>query len=538
MKTRWGRYRFVTCLLALVWLAGCGGRSGCSLPGTGPSLVIVSGSENELLESIIKRFARSKGAQVDMQYKGSVDIMLDLANGIAMNADAVWPANSLWLTLGDSRKVIKHEESIMHSPVVFGVKRSVAGKLGWLDRPVAIADILEAAEAGQLRFCMTSASQSNSGASAYLGFIHAMAGSPVVLTLDHLNDPGVQDKVRRLLKRVNRSSGSSGWLNEMMLEEYDQFDAMVNYESMIIEANQALEKRGREPMVAIYPVDGLMIADSPLAYVNKGDDKKETFFKELQAYLLSEGVQKEILDLGRRTGLVGFDTKDVDLRVFNPQWGIDISRIISPIPTPTSETILEALHLYQGGGLRKPSLTAYVLDFSGSMKGNGDHALKQAISLLLDPAQSRRYLLQPSSRDVHIVIPFDSQPRGIKRLGGNNPQELNELNQYIQHLDANGGTDIYAGISSAYEEMMKVPDFEEYFPAVILMTDGKSDGQLNSVQQVIPRLPGGAPIPVFCIAFGDAEEGQLKSIARLTGGRVFCGHEDMTAAFRNAKGYN
>ena len=32
---------------------------------------------------------------------------------------------------------------------------------------------------------------------------------------------------------------------------------MVNYESVVIETNQELLKEGREPLYAIYPVDGL-----------------------------------------------------------------------------------------------------------------------------------------------------------------------------------------------------------------------------------------------------------------------------------------
>jgi 3,4-dihydroxy 2-butanone 4-phosphate synthase/GTP cyclohydrolase II len=39
---------------------------------------------------------------------------------------------------------------------------------------------------------------------------------------------------------VNRSSGSSGFLKDILVERYDLLDAMVNYEVMAIEANQAL----------------------------------------------------------------------------------------------------------------------------------------------------------------------------------------------------------------------------------------------------------------------------------------------------------
>ena len=45
----------------------------------------------------------------------------------------------------------------MRSPVVLGVKKSIAERLGWTDRQdITIADILAAAETGKLRFVMTS----------------------------------------------------------------------------------------------------------------------------------------------------------------------------------------------------------------------------------------------------------------------------------------------------------------------------------------------------------------------------------------------
>lgn len=40
---------------------------------------------------------------------------------------------------------------------------------------------------------------------------------------------------------------------------------MINYEALIIQANQKLVAQGREPLYCVYPVDGLAIADSPFA---------------------------------------------------------------------------------------------------------------------------------------------------------------------------------------------------------------------------------------------------------------------------------
>ena len=497
---------------------------------------IVSGSENEALKPILDRFAKERGVELRVQYKGSIDIMLDLEQGRNLPYDAVWPANSLWISLGDTEKVVKSQESIMHSPVVFGVKQSVAKRLGWIGKEVKIANILKAAQAGQFSFAMTSATQSNSGASAYLGFLHALAGSPDFLTSKNLADLQLQEKTKALLGRIDRSSGSSGWLKTHVVENYDKFQAMVNYESLIIEANKELTAQGKEPLIAIYPTDGLSISDSPLGYVDHGSQEKEKIFTDLVAYLKSELVRKEIIGLGRRAGLVGFDAKDADPAVFNPDWGIDVNRVIAPIPLPKEEVLREALNLYQAGGLRKPSATIFALDCSGSMEGKGITQLKEAMTLLLDPIKSKKILIQPSSRDIHIIVPFDATPREVIASKGNDPQMLKELLGKVQGLQAGGETNIYAAVIGGMEELKKAGPMDGYFPAVILMTDGRSDGSIESLREALQNQ--GYDIPIFSITFGDADERQLQDIARISGGKVFDGRKDMAKAFRDAKGYN
>jgi len=529
----------VLAVLSLVTLSGCPAPSGRQSSGGGRpdpnAFRIISGSENKELEPILQRFARKHKRAIEVKYLGSVDIMLELERGAEMEADAVWPANSLWITLGDRQKVVKHERSILHSPVVLGVKRSIAQNLGWDQTPIRIADVLQAAEQGRLRFAMTSATQSNSGASAYLGFLHAMAGAPPVLTSEMLADPEVQSRTKRILHNVHRSSGSSGWLKDFLLEKPEEMDAMFNYESMVIEANKVLERQGKEPLMALYPEDGILMADSPLGYVQRGDNpEKEEFFRELQEYLLSAEVQKEILDLGRRTGVIGLNKDQVNADVFNPSWGIDVERVISPVPLPSEDVIRQALILYQEGGLRKPSATAYVLDFSGSMKGNGEEQVKKAMALLLDPQQSRRFFLQPSKEDLHIVVPFDSSVRDVWVIRGNQPETLTRLLSQVEGLQAGGGTDLYAALQRALEHLQKETNRGEHFPSVLLMTDGKSNGDAASAMHRIQV----SEIPVFPIAFGNADDKQLKPLAEESGARVFHGHSDLSKAFRKAKGYN
>src|SRR5690606_9020267 len=97
--------------------------------------------------------------------------------------------------------------------------------------------------------------------------------------------------------------------------------------------------------------------------------------------------------------------ENADISVFRPEWGIDVNRVIQPIRFPNSEVIGEALELYQTT-FRRPSCTAYVLDFSGSMANNGEDDLKAAMRTLLDQNLAADYLLQGHPSDLSMVVVF------------------------------------------------------------------------------------------------------------------------------------
>ena len=185
--------------------------SAFSAGNSGTIIRILSGSENQELEDIISDCAAQAGVRVEMDYKGSVDIMRELQGG-AEDYDAVWPASSIWVSMGDDHHLIKHSQSISITPVVFGIRQSLARDLGFTEGDVSVKDILTVIQNGQMTFCMTSATQSNSGASAYIGFLYALLGKQEGLTAQDLENEQLRTQIRDLLSGVERSSGSSDWL--------------------------------------------------------------------------------------------------------------------------------------------------------------------------------------------------------------------------------------------------------------------------------------------------------------------------------------
>ena len=525
--------------LAVLGFSACLGAGGGQTAGTGQeadtvigngrqSLRILSGSENQELEPILEDFSRESGIRVEMTYQGSLDIMRALEQD-EIAYDAVWPASSLWLNVGDTGHRVKHGESVSISPVVFGIRQSLAEELGFVGREVSVRDILDAITAGKLKFCMTSATQSNSGASAYIGFLYALLGNPDMITEEDLENEQLQSDIQALLSGVDRSSGSSDWLKDMFLE--GGYDAMVNYECLIIQANEELESRGEETLYVVYPYDGLTLADSPLGYVDNGDDDKEAAFLELQEYLLSEDVQNEIQRTGRRTGYTGISDENRD--VFRTDWGVQPDRVLSTMRMPSTDVLFQALNLYQTD-FKKPSLSIYCLDYSGSMSGKGNEQLVAAMEQLLIQENAEKNFLQASKDEVNVLIFFDDQVLAEYTAVGSGT-ELEALYDRVESQDTGSGTDMYVAAAEALQVLSHY-DLSQYTPAVILMTDGMSGGSFDAFMEQYQEL--GEDVPVFSIMFGDADSEQLEELAAATNARVFDGREDLIDAFRKVKGYN
>lgn len=539
--------KILTLFLSIILLTSCGGETNTqtnkeqssgnhfvSAYDKGEPLRIVAGSEMKELEPIIDEYSKANKAPITIDYLGSLDIMRLLSSS-DITYDAVWPASSIWLNLGDTNHSLKYSEVTSQSPVVFGIRKSLAEELGFTDRDVKTAEIIDAIRSGKLKFTMTSATQSNSGASAYLGFLQALSNGAEGLTSEDLQDPKLREDITSLLGGVERSSGSSNWLVDLFMQ--GDYDAMVNYEQLIISANQQLEQAGREPLYAVYPVDGLSISDSPLAYVDKGDDKKEEAFRAFQDYILSDDAQAKIEQTGKRSA---FGTvREANREVYKPEWGINIDKTLSPIRFPKADVIMEALNMYQVE-FKKPGFTIYVLDYSGSMNdNNGYEQVKEAMNQVLVPANASKNLLLGTSADKTYVIPFNKGVQGVLEASGNSDQMAAMYQDLMDNYEARSSTYMYEAVIEAVGILENNKDIlDQYSPAIVVLSDGMANGKLSfsDLEEEYAKL--GYDVPIFGILFGDAEKEQLEQMAGLSRARVFDGRDDMIKAFQNVKGYN
>lgn len=496
----------------------------------GASLRIASGSENKELEEIIKAYAEKNKQNIEIDYMGSLDMIKSLETD---GYDAIWPASSMWIGLANSKAKLKYEKTISISPVVFAIKESLAKDLGFVDKEVSTKDLIGAINANKLKFTMTNASRSNSGASAYLGFLTALSNNETLRSED-LDDPELKKNIRDLLKGVRRSSGSSNWLIDLFLE--GDYDAMVNYEALIITANKRLEEEGKEPLYVIYLSDGLAISDSPFCYVDRGDKDKEKAFLALQDYLLSDEGQEKIEKTGKRNAFG--DVYSDNEEIFNKDWGIDTKKALKVIRFPKADVIKKALEAYQEE-LKKPALTCYVLDYSSSMQENeGYDRMMESLSQIFIEDEAKKLSLLGNPKDKNIIIPFASDVLGVENASGSYEELAAIYDKLNESYQVDGATAMNEAIAKSLEEIKKVDDIASYTPAVVVLTDGKANGPMAFKELEEKYGESGLDLPIFSITYGSADKDELDKLAQMSRGRVFDGKEDMAKAFYEVKGYN
>ncbi len=489
---------------------------------------IISSSENQVFDSNILEFAKKNGISIHIEYDDTLKIIRRLNYGEKF--DAVWLSNSIWTYAVDSSKVrISDTKSTSINPIVFGIRKSKAEELGFVGRDVYTKDIVDAVESGKLKFSMSNPVTTNSGASAYLGILTTLAGNPEVLTKSMLEDDALKEDLKSFFSGVERSSGDEDFLEDMFLK--GDYEAVFTYESSIINMNQKLEKKNKEILYAIYPVDGVSISDSPIGFMDQKQESKKDIYYKLVEYILGNSGQKVLADYGRRTWYGGI-TDSANPKVFNPDWGIDTKKYISPLKFPSTSVIRQALSLYQTS-FRKPVHVVFCLDYSGSMYGDGEEQLKNAMDFILSERAADE-LLQFSDDDIVDVIPFSSEYGNV--FHAENMDEYSELLESIHNYPVGGGTALFPATMKALS-LLKDENRDQYNLSVIVMTDGEGNvGDFDDLDSYYKSLK--TDIPIYSIQFASADPDQLDLMADLSNGKVFDGTTSLIDAFTEVRGYN
>ncbi|TWE16518.1 VWA domain-containing protein [Kitasatospora atroaurantiaca] len=498
-------------------------------------LRVLAGSELQDMAPVLEEARKATGVTVQFAWTGSLDGADAVAAGRADGKyDAVWFPSNHYLRLDDGGKAkLISETPVMVSPVAVGVRSGILSELGWGDgSKVTWGQLGDAASAGRLSYGMADPSRSNSGFSALVAVASAFSGAGSALTDADVRKATPQ--LQRFFSGQKLTSGSSGWLAQAYQKagRGAKVGALVNYESVLLSLNRTLPADDR--LTVVRPVDGVVSADYPLSLLASAGQPARESFQRLTKYLLRSDVQQRISEQTLRRPV----TAEVA-----PAAGLPADRR-RELPFPGSRAVADGLLSSYQNELRRPSRTVYVLDTSGSMKGERLRSLKAAMARLTG-AEDTRGVRRFRDREEVTLISFASSVKSEKVHvvpQSSSAAELASINADVQALEADGGTAVYSSLEEAYRVVARQQGAarDDRFTSIVLMTDGESnegasDAEFRSFFQQLPE--GGRAVPVFPILFGDAAKGQLQGIAELTGGKLFDGTGSLDGAFEEIRGY-
>jgi Ca-activated chloride channel family protein len=529
------RYASVAAVFGLA--AACSPGSDSASTGDDDALsanafTILAGSELKDVDAQLgEDIRKATGIDVRFSYAGTLDAIDRLNAGESF--DAVWVSHGKYLAMNPELKSrIAAQEKIMLSPVILGVKRSKAEALGWDRNDPTWKDIADAAGAGAFTFGMTNPTASNTGFTALIGIAAALASNPDALTEADVANPAL----KTFFQGQRMTAGSSGWLADAYAADASKVDGIINYESVILSLN-ANGKLG-EPLVPVYPREGIITADYPLMLLNGA---KRAEYERLVTYLRSTAFQSRLSAATLRRPVNAEST---------PAPAIP-KRTLIELPFPGQPQIINALLDAFLADVRVPSTSRYVLDLSGSMNEEGRiDQLKTAMDTLAggDPGTLGNRYARFQNRERIGLIPFSNGPMptlgfDMGTTSAENEATLAAIKAAVAVMQPDGGTAIYDSVQRAMSELAqekRTVDAPRYY-TIVLMTDGENTQGMSLRELLRWRESQGEAVKsirVFPIVFGNADADAMKSLAEATGGKAFDAKAGSLAmVFKDIRGY-
>lgn len=402
------------------------------------------------------------------------------------------------------------------SPVVIAMWEETARQMGWPERPVGWADLLDRAQSDPDFKWSHAATNTASGLLATLAEFYAGAGITRGLTEDIASSQPVTEYVGAIEQTV-RFYGEGEWaaVQRVLDQGSDFLDALVVQEQLVIYFNQQPDRPGR--LVAVYPAEGTLWEDHPMALIESSSltpHQRQTY-RAFREYLTSTPVQQRVLQAGYRPAdlSIPVDGPDSPINALN---GADPAEPQTTLQMPAPSVVQVVRDVWW---LTKRHTNVYlVVDTSGSMLGDKLAQAQEALLVFLEQ-------IKGDTERVGLIT-FASSVYGVEEmdeLGVNRGQLLSA----VGGLEASGDTALLDAVNEAYARLQYLNDTQR-INAIVVMTDGQENNSYTTLNRLVQHIENGnrtgVPVVIFCIAYGaDADLLTLERIAQASGGQVRVG---------------
>jgi Ca-activated chloride channel family protein len=450
------------------------------------------------------------------------DLMIEAA--LEAKFQAMSPDSSLWLDVldrewaartGREAPLVGQSERYAVSPVVIAMWEDVARSMGYPDKALGWADLLDRAQSDPEFKWSHPSTSSSAGLLATLAMFYAGADKTRDLTEADVLRQETLDDVAAIQQTV-RYYGEGEWavVQRLLREGRSYLDAFVCQEQLVVYLNA---QTPGERIVAIYPVEGALWEDHPLALLETDGltDQQRATFKRFVEYVKAPATQADILVAGYRpTDLnIPLDSPDSPLTA---EHGVDPAQPQTTLQMPSPGVIQVVRDVWW---YTKRHTNVYlVADVSGSMQGDKLDNAQQALRVFMEQivGDMERVGLIRFSTSASEVVP-------LNELGQNRA----DVNRAIDQLRAGGDTALLDGVNLAYGRLQALGDTER-INAIVVMTDGQENNSRIALGTLVTRIADenerGVPIVIFTIGYGDdADENVLRTLAEASGGQYYTG---------------
>jgi len=494
---------------------------------SGATLTVAYSPEKEgLFWVLVRRFNEEK-FKTDQGERMTVrSVRLEpeamIEGALAGDFQAISPDSSIWLDqldrdwmeqTGGESPLVGETVRYAVSPVVIAMWDDVARSFGYPESDIGWGDILAKAQSDPDFKWSHPSTSSASGLLATLAEFYAGAGKTRGLTIEDAQDQATLDYVGAIEKTV-RYYGEGEWaVVQQVLEKGPAYlDAFVCQEQLVIYFNSQASAPGR--LVAIYPVEGSLWEDHPLALLETPEltDEQRVVFGHFRDYVTSQEAQMLILSYGYRPADLSIPLDDPASPI-KPENGVNPAepQTTLQVPSPAVVEVVKDAWWYT----KRHTNVYLVVDTSGSMRGDKLANAQEALRVFLDQIKGdmERVGLVEFSTQVNNIIPVDELS-----------QNRADLTATIEQLEANGDTALLDAVNTAYVRLQQLNDSER-INAIVAMTDGRENHSSIGLDELARKMQEGnergVPIVVFCIAYGDdADYRTLEALAEATDGQV------------------
>jgi Ca-activated chloride channel family protein len=400
------------------------------------------------------------------------------------------------------------------TPIVIAAWENTARDLGWPDKAVSWQSLQSRAQSDASFKWSHPSTAYASGLLATLAEFYAGAGVQRGLTAEMVQAPKTVEFVTAVEKTVRHyGEGELPTIQRVAKEGPGSLDAFVISEQLLVAYNAGTFGKPPARLVALYPAEGTLWADHPLALLETPSltSNQRRTFQALREFLAQPDTQQTVLKAGYRPVdlNIPLDTPGTPLTAAN---GVNPKEPQTTLQLPPADVVSVVQATWALA--KRQANVMLVVDTSGSMRGTKLDNMRAAL---------RTFITQiPSDQERVGMVQFNTGVTNIVELD-TLAKNRAALNRNIDQMQANGNTALLDAVATAYNRLQQQGD-PSRINAVVVMTDGLENASSITQGELISQIQKGnqrVPVMVFCVAYGsDADHDMLGALADATGGQV------------------